>query len=125
MRILRLTLPLVALLLACGPRASADELLPPGKPIEEVVDHYIDAVRLRPPPGPGIGPKEEEGQRRHPPPVAPEGVRGGPPRGRHLRRGAAPRREGPRQKGAGEFLKPRLADVDKLTSEVSSTFFGV
>jgi hypothetical protein len=29
------------------------------------------------------------------------------------------------KKGAGEFLKPRLTDVDKLTTEVSILFFGV
>lgn len=29
------------------------------------------------------------------------------------------------KKGAGEFLKPRLADVDQLTTEVSVLFFGV
>jgi len=31
----------------------------------------------------------------------------------------------PKQKGSIEFLKPRLADLDKLTSEVSVIFFGV
>lgn len=29
------------------------------------------------------------------------------------------------KKGAGEFLRPRLTDVDKLTTEVSVLFFGV
>jgi hypothetical protein len=31
----------------------------------------------------------------------------------------------PKQKGAGEFLRQRITDVDKLTSEVSVVFFGV
>lgn len=31
----------------------------------------------------------------------------------------------PAKKGAGEFLKPRLRDTDKLTTEVSVLFFGV
>jgi Protein of unknown function (DUF1549)/Protein of unknown function (DUF1553) len=31
----------------------------------------------------------------------------------------------PKQKGSIEFLKPRLADLDKLTNEVSVIFFGV
>jgi hypothetical protein len=31
----------------------------------------------------------------------------------------------PKQKGASEFLKQRVADTDKLTTEVSTLFFGV
>lgn len=31
----------------------------------------------------------------------------------------------PKQKGAGEFLRQRITDIDKLTSEVSVVFFGV
>ena len=31
----------------------------------------------------------------------------------------------PKQKGAGDFLKQRIADIDRLTNEVSVTFFGV
>ncbi len=31
----------------------------------------------------------------------------------------------PAKKGAGEFLRPKLADADKLTSDVSVAFFGV
>lgn len=31
----------------------------------------------------------------------------------------------PQRKGAGEFLKQRIKDVDKLTTEVSTIFFGV
>jgi hypothetical protein len=33
--------------------------------------------------------------------------------------------EGDKTKGAGEFLKARVADLDKLTNDVSTTFFGV
>jgi hypothetical protein len=42
MRTLRLILPVVALL-AAGSLTRAADLLPPGQPIEQVVDHYIDA----------------------------------------------------------------------------------
>src|SRR5206468_784916 len=31
----------------------------------------------------------------------------------------------PKQKGASQFLKVRLGDIDRLTTEVSSVFFGV
>jgi len=31
----------------------------------------------------------------------------------------------PKQKGAGEFLRSRVADADRLTNDVSTTFFGV
>jgi Protein of unknown function (DUF1549)/Protein of unknown function (DUF1553) len=43
MRTLRLTLPTLALLLASLSVARADDLLPPGQPIEKAIDHYIDA----------------------------------------------------------------------------------
>src|SRR5262245_30541146 len=46
MRTLRHTFSALALLLAGTAPAFADDLLPSGKPIEEVVDHYVDA-RLR------------------------------------------------------------------------------
>ena len=42
MRMLRLILPLLPLVLAVS-AAPADELLPPDRPIEQVVDHYLDA----------------------------------------------------------------------------------
>lgn len=45
MRTLRLTLPALALWIVAAP-ARADDLLPPGKAIEEAVDRYVDA-RLR------------------------------------------------------------------------------
>src|SRR3954453_4508923 len=46
MRTPRLLSPAFALLLAAACPSLADELLPSGKPIEEVVDHYLEA-RLR------------------------------------------------------------------------------
>ena len=56
MRTLHLIVPAFALLLAAVPSASADELLPPGKPLEQVVDHYVARISKsktsRPPPGP-------------------------------------------------------------------------
>ena len=36
-----------------------------------------------------------------------------------------PTRTTRRQKGAGEFLRPRVADLDQLTNDVSVAFFGV
>ncbi|MCI0702700.1 MAG: DUF1549 and DUF1553 domain-containing protein [Planctomycetia bacterium] len=36
-----------------------------------------------------------------------------------------PDERNPKQKGAGEFLRSRVADADKLTNDVSTTFFGV
>src|SRR5262249_6198028 len=46
MRTLRLTVSALTLLLAGASPTFADDLLPSGKPIEEAVDHYVDA-RLR------------------------------------------------------------------------------
>jgi Protein of unknown function (DUF1549)/Protein of unknown function (DUF1553) len=36
-----------------------------------------------------------------------------------------PNENDPKQKGAGEFLKQRVTDIDRLTTEVSVLFFGV
>src|SRR5205085_5724802 len=36
-----------------------------------------------------------------------------------------PDEKDPRQKGAGEFLRRRVRDLDKLTAEVSIVFFGI
>src|SRR5918997_1434066 len=53
MRMLRLALPVVAAALSAGPcRALADPLPPPDRPIEEAVDHFIDAALERE----GVGP---------------------------------------------------------------------
>src|SRR5262249_56996002 len=43
MRTPRLPCPVLLLLLAAASPAFADELLPPTKSIEEVVDHYVEA----------------------------------------------------------------------------------
>jgi hypothetical protein len=43
MRTLPWPLAVIAALTAGGPPATADELLPPDRPIEQAVDHYIDA----------------------------------------------------------------------------------
>jgi hypothetical protein len=183
MRTLPFILPVVAVLLANASLAAADDLLPPDKPIEEVVDHYIDA-RLK-----------EEGITPSPPaddanfirrltldlvgriPTVAENrayvaatnpdkriqlverLMASPGFVRHqatefdvmmmygsqgslrdyLLRALAEKRpwdqifrevllaneSDPRQKGVGEFLRRRLTDVDKLTNEVSTVFFGV
>ena len=44
MRILRRGLPIIVALLACGRSVPAEDLLPPDRPIGEVVDHYLDAA---------------------------------------------------------------------------------
>src|SRR4051812_47728090 len=44
MRMLRFSLAVVAALLAGAPPAAAEELLPSGSPVEEAIDHYIDAT---------------------------------------------------------------------------------
>jgi hypothetical protein len=178
------TLCLAALLAALAP-ASADELLPAGKPIEEVVDHYLDAklkeANIQ------AAPQADDATviRRltldlvgRIPTVAEtqayvtstdpakrtrlvERLMASPAFVRHQAnefdvmlmegtdRGASVRgyltqafTEGrswdrifrdlmlaeesdPKQKGAGEFLRTRIKDVDKLTAEVSAVFFGV
>jgi hypothetical protein len=180
------TLPslfVVAVLLANGSPAAADDLLPPDRPIEDVVDHYVDA-RLK---EEGITPAPPAGDanfiRRltldlvgRIPTVAEtkayvaatnpdkrvqlvERLMASPGFVRHqatefdvmmmygsqgtvrdyLLRALAEKRSwdqifrdvllanesDPKQKGAGEFLRRRLTDVDKLTNEVSTVFFGV
>src|SRR4051812_44168371 len=54
MRMPCLALPLLAALVAAGPSASAEDLLSPDRPIEEVVDYYLDlrlaAEAIRPAP---------------------------------------------------------------------------
>jgi hypothetical protein len=47
MRMLRLVFPVVAALIAAGPGAEADDLLPADRPIEGVVDEYLDAKLAR------------------------------------------------------------------------------
>jgi hypothetical protein len=179
MRTLPLTLSVVAALLACGPLARADEA---GQPIEQVVDHYVDA-RLQ---QEGIKPAaqaddanllrrltldlvgriptvtETRAYVASPDPnkrvqlvdrllAAPGFVRHqvneldvllmAGNRGslrEYLTRTIGENRpwdeifrdlvltgESDKTKGAGEFLKARVTDLDKLTNDVSTTFFGV
>jgi len=186
MRTLRLTVPALALLLAGTSPTRADDLLPSGKPIEEVVDHYIDA-RLRQEsvtPAPqaddanlvrrltldlaGRIPTAAEarayvestdsgkrvklverlmaspGFARHQADEFDVMLMGtGTNRGRSLndyltralkenrpwdrifRELVLPDEQDPAQKNAGEFLRSRIMDLDRLTSEVSVVFFGV
>ncbi len=186
MRTLRLTFSALALLLAGTSPAFADELLPSGKPIEEVVDHYIDA-RLR---QQGVTPapqaddanlvrrltldlagriptaaearayvaSNDSGKRvklverlmgspgfvRHQADAFDVMLMGtGTNRGRSLndyltralkenrpwdrifRELVLPDERDAAQKGASEFLRSRIMDLDRLTSEVSVVFFGV
>jgi hypothetical protein len=182
-RTLPLIFPIAALLLAGGLPATADELLPPDRPIEEVVDHYLDA-RLK---EEGITPAPPADDanfiRRltldlvgRIPTVAEtkayvaatdpdkrvklvERLMASPGFVRHqatefdtmmmygsqgslrdyllkaltenrpwdqiFREVLLADESDPRQKGVGEFLRRRLTDVDKLTNEVSTVFFGV
>jgi hypothetical protein len=181
MRMFRLTS--LAVLLASGPLAAADELLPPGQPIEQVVDHYLDA-RLQEegitPAGPaddanllrrltldlaGRIPTADE-TRAFVASIEPakrvqlvERLMGSPAFVRHQAteldtmlmngtRGSVrgylltalaenrswdgiyrdlllPDDKDPKRKPASEFLRQRVRDLDKLTAEVSSIFFGV
>jgi hypothetical protein len=183
MRTLPRLFSVVAVLLAPVSLATADDLLPPDKPIAEVVDQYIDA-RLK---EEGISPAPPADDanfiRRltldlvgRIPTVAEtkayvaatdpdkrvqlvERLMASPGFVRHqatefdvmmmygsqgtlrdyLLRALAEKRSwdqifrevllanesDPKQKGVGEFLRRRLTDVDKLTNEVSTIFFGV
>jgi hypothetical protein len=185
MRTLRFPAPALALLLVAVSPAFADELLPPGKPIEEVVDHYVEA-RLRQE-GVTPAPQAEDanlvrrltldlagriptatearvyaestdpaqrvqlvdrllaspGFVRHQANEFDVMLMGGNNQGRslndYLTRALKENRswdrifrdlvlpdEGNRaQKGASEFLRSRLMDLDRLTAEVSVVFFGV
>src|SRR5262245_43683281 len=182
MRTPRLILPPVALFAAAS-LAAADDLLPPGQPVEQVIDHYLDA-RLKEegvtPTGPaddanlirrltldlaGRIPTVDETQAfvassdpnkrvelverlmsspafvRH---QATEfdtmlmnGTRGSvrPYLLTALTEGRTwdriygdlmmPDENDPKRKPATEFLRQRVRDLDKLTAEVSSIFFGV
>ena len=62
---LRLSLPVVAALLAGTHLTASEELLPPNKPIAEAVDHYIDAQLQA-----GRRQARPAGRRRHPGPPA-------------------------------------------------------
>jgi hypothetical protein len=179
MRTLPLTLSVVAALLACGLFVRADEA---GEPIEQVVDHYIDARLQQDGVKPAAQADDANLLRRltldlvgRIPTIAetrayvasPEpdkrvqlvdrllaspgfvrhqvneldvllmaGNRGS--LREYLTRAVGENRpwddifrdlvlagDGDKMKGAGEFLKARVTDLDKLTNDVSTTFFGV
>lgn len=183
MKLLRLAFPVVAVILIGASLAQADDLLPPDKPIEQVVDHYIDA-KLKEVNVTAAAPADDanlirrltldlvgriptvaetkafvaateadkrvklverlmasSGFVRH---QATEfdtllmaGTRGSVRE--YLLRAFADNRPwnqifrevllsdhpDPQRKGADEFLKQRVKDLDKLTTEVSTIFFGV
>ncbi len=182
MRTLRLILPLLALIPMASPVA-ADDLLPPGQPVEQVVDHYLD-VRLQEegiaPAGPtddatfirrltldlaGRIPTVDE-TRMFVASMKPDkrvelverlmdspafvrhqatafdvmlmnGTKGSVrdylltalaekrPWDRIYRDLMLPDENDAKGKSAGEFLRQRVRDLDKMTAEVSSLFFGV
>jgi hypothetical protein len=182
MRTFRLILPLLALALVAR-RASAQELLSPDRPVEQVVDHYIDLplreANIAPAPPAddaallrrltldltGRIPTLEESRAyaasTHPNKRvelverlmnSPAFVRHqatefdtllmngtkGSVRGyllgafaenrswdRIYRELMLPNENDAKLKGAGDFLRQRVRDLDKLTAEVSSIFFGV
>ncbi|HEY7153492.1 MAG TPA: DUF1549 domain-containing protein, partial [Gemmataceae bacterium] len=180
------TLPLILSLLtvlAAASLVTADELLPPGQPVEQVVDYYLDALLKEEgitPAGPaedanlirrltldlaGRIPTVDETQA-FVASASPnkrvelvERLMGSPAFVRHqatefdtmlmngtrgsvrsylltaLAEGRSwdriygelmrPNENDPKQKPAAEFLRQRVRDLDKLTAEVSSIFFGV
>lgn len=183
MRTPRIACPALAALLACAAPAFADGLLPPGKPVEEAVDFYVDArlaedgVSPAPPADDAtllrrltldlIGriPTTAEARVYSTDPDPAKRVRlvdrlmASPGFVRHqadefdallmagtrgtvrdyLLRAFAENRTWDRvfrdvvapdpadsgPKSAAEFLRVRLKDTDKLTNDVSTTFFGV
>ena len=183
MRTLHLTVPAIALLLAAVGPAPADELLPPAKPLEQVVDHYVDALLKEQNVKPAARADDATLLRRltldligriptaaelkaylesHAPdkriklvdrlmaapgfvrhqadefdamlmPGSRDRLRGylllalkeNRPWDRIFRELVLPDDKNPAQKGASEFLRYRVRDLDKLTNEVSTTFFGV
>src|SRR5262245_10022230 len=185
MRTPRLPCPVLLLLLAAASPAFADELLPPTKSIEEVVDHYVEARLQQENVTPAPQAEDANLVRRLTLDLAgriptaaeasayaestdpakrvqlvdrllasPAFVRhqanefdvmlmGGNNRGRSLndyltralkenrpwdrifRDLMLPDESDPAKKGAGEFLRSRIMDLDRLTAEVSVVFFGV
>ena len=183
MRTLRLTVPAFAVLFTAVLPASADELLPPDRPIEQVVDHYVDALLRQDNVKPaaladdaallrrltldlvGRIPTSAElkayleskdpqkrvklvdrliaapGFVRHQADAFETMLMAGNrdrlrgylllalkdnrPWDRIFRELMLPDDRDPAQKGASEFLKARVRDLDRLTVEVSTTFFGV
>lgn len=182
-RILRLALPVLTALLAVGSNTRAVELLPPDRPLPEVIDFYLDAklgeAGVKPTASTedaglirrltldliGRIPTEAE-MRAYVESTDPEKhvklvdrLMGSPAYARHqanefdammmagtrgslrdyLNRAFEEDRpwdqifreviladeSRPGDKGAGNYLKPRTKDLDRLTSDVSSIFFGV
>jgi hypothetical protein len=177
------TLPLITLLLAAASSVRADDLLPPGTPVETAVDHYLDArlkeEGLTPAPQAddanlvrrltldlvGRIPTAAEARAYCEATAADkrlklvERLMASPGLVRHqaavfdvmLMDGTAgslrdyllkafaedrpwdqmfrdlllPDEKDPKQHGAAVFLRQRLGDLDKLTNEVSTLFFGV
>jgi hypothetical protein len=183
MRTPKLLLPFVVALCSAVSIPAADELLPADRPVEDVIDHYIDA-RLKDE-GVKLAPAADDANfiRRltldlagRIPTVAEtaayvtasdaakraklvdrlmsspgfvrhqvnefdvllmSGAKGSArdylnraigenrPWDRIFRELMVPDESDPSQKGSSEFVKQRVADVDKLTTEVSTLFFGV
>jgi Protein of unknown function (DUF1549)/Protein of unknown function (DUF1553) len=183
MRMLYLPLTILAVLAAGQDRVSADDLLPPTQPIDQVVDHYIDQ-KLKEDDLKPAGPADDATLIRRLTldlvgriPTVPETkayvestdpdkkarlvdrLMTSPAFVRHLaneldamlmpgsrtslrdylqkalaagrnwdviyRDIMLPDEKDPAQKGASEFVRGRVADLDKLTADVSSLFFGV
>ena len=186
MRILRLTIAVFGLFAIAGPLHAAD-LLPPDRPIEQAVDHYVDALIKRdnitpapladdatvirrltldlvgriPTPAetkayvdasdPQKKVKLVERLMASPGFVRHQAIqfesmltttvtRGGSgalreyfvkavgdnrPWSQIFKELITPDESDPKQKGAGDFLKQRVTDLDRLTSETSVAFFGV
>ena len=183
MRTLRRIVPALTVLFLAALPAPAQNLLPPEKPIEQVVDHYVDALLQQENVKPAtpadnstllrrltldlvgriptsaelkayLESKDPEkrtklvdrlmaspGFVRHQADVFDtmlmagnrERLRGylllalkdNRPWDRIFRELMLPDDKDPAQKGASEFLRSRVRDLDRLTVEVSTTFFGV
>jgi hypothetical protein len=183
MRTLHWSLAVTAALTAGGTRVTADELLPPDRPIEQAADHYLDA-QLKEDGVPAAGQADDANLIRRLTldlvgriPTAAEtrayvtsagadkrvkladrlmaapgfvrhqadefdvmlmdGTQGSVrdyltralqenrPWDRIFRQVVLADERDPAQKGVSAFLKQRLKDVDKLTNDVSTVFFGV
>ena len=186
MRMLRLAVAIFVLFAIAGPLRAAD-LLPPDRPIEQAIDHYIDDFLKRESVSPApladdatiirrltldlVGriptPAETRAYVESSEPqkkiklverlmaspgfvrhqaiqfetmMATTITRGGSgalreyfqkaiadnrPWNQIFRELVTPDEKDPKQKGAGDFLKQRVTDIDRLTNEVSVVFFGV
>lgn len=183
MRMIRLALAAVALVCLANAPAPAEELLPPDRPIEQVIDHYVDLklkeagvaaaaqaddanlirrlsldlagriptvaetrafldssegdkrVRLvdRLLASPGCVRHQANeldvmlmaGTRGSMRDYLAKAVADNRPWDQVFRDVVLPNEQDPKLKSAGEFVRQRVSDVDKLTTEASSIFFGV